>query len=97
CVNPCAIEKKTATLTCEASGLPSPRYSWFYGSVDELRPVKESPVGASEVPKFVVRGNQLTINYVDETDNGKYSCQAFNEFDRKGQRAEYNLNVIGKN
>ncbi|CAF4902611.1 unnamed protein product, partial [Rotaria magnacalcarata] len=33
CVNPCAIEKKTATLTCEASGLPSPRYSWFYGSV----------------------------------------------------------------
>ncbi|CAF2073220.1 unnamed protein product [Rotaria magnacalcarata] len=94
CVNPCAIEKKTATLTCEASGLPSPRYSWFYGSVDELRPVKESPVGASEVPKFVVRGNQLTINYVDETDNGKYSCQAFNEFDRKGQRAEYNLNVI---
>jgi hypothetical protein len=52
-------------------------------------------VGASEVPKFVIRGNQLTINYVDESDNGKYSCQAFNEFDRKGQRAEYNLNVIG--
>ena len=48
------------------------------------------------MPKFVVRGNQLTINYVDETDNGKYSCQAFNEYDRKGQRAEYDLNVIGK-
>lgn len=53
-------------------------------------------MGASEVPKFVVRGNQLTINYVDESDNGKYFCQAFNEFDRKGQRAEYDLNVIGK-
>lgn len=52
-------------------------------------------MGASEVPKFVVRGNQLTINYVDETDNGKYTCQAYNEYDRKGQRAEYNLNVIG--
>ncbi|CAF0836880.1 unnamed protein product [Rotaria sordida] len=86
CANPCAIEKKTATLSCEATGLPPPKYSWFYGS--------DSPVGASEVPKFVVRGNQLTINYVDETDNGKYSCQAYNEFDRKGQRAEYNLNVI---
>ncbi len=58
--------------------------------------IQDSPVGASEVPKFVVRGNQLTINYVDEGDNGKYSCLAFNEFDRKGQRAEYDLNVIGK-
>ncbi|CAF2310395.1 unnamed protein product [Rotaria sp. Silwood2] len=94
CANPCAIEKKTATLVCEATGLPPPKYSWYYGSAAELRPVKDSPVGASEVPKFVVRGNQLTINYVDETDNGKYSCQAYNEFDRKGQRAEYNLNVI---
>ncbi|UJR22927.1 hypothetical protein I4U23_025955 [Adineta vaga] len=86
CGNPCAIEKKTATLTCEASGLPEPKYLWFYGS--------EKAVSASEVPKLVVRGNQLTINYVDEADNGKYSCQAFNEFDRKGQRAEYSLNVI---
>ncbi|CAF1311063.1 unnamed protein product [Rotaria magnacalcarata] len=86
CANPCAIEKKTATLVCEATGLPPPKYSWYYGS--------DSPVGASEVPKFVVRGNQLTINYVDETDNGKYSCQAYNEYDNRGQRAEYNLNVI---
>ena len=51
-------------------------------------------MGASEVPKFVVRGNQLTINYVDETDNGKYTCHAYNEYDQKGQRTEYNLNVI---
>ncbi|CAF3679675.1 unnamed protein product [Adineta steineri] len=94
CANPCAIEKKTATLVCEATGLPPPKFAWYYGSADELRPVKDSPVGASEVPKFVVRGNQLTINYVDETDNGKYSCHAYNEYDKKGQRAEYNLNVI---
>jgi hypothetical protein len=33
CANPCAIEKKTATLICEASGLPPPKYLWFYGSV----------------------------------------------------------------
>lgn len=33
CANPCAIEKKTATLICEASGLPAPKYLWFYGSV----------------------------------------------------------------
>ncbi len=33
CTNPCAIEKKTATLICDASGLPAPKYLWFYGSV----------------------------------------------------------------
>lgn len=33
CANPCAIEKKTATLVCEATGLPPPKYSWYYGSV----------------------------------------------------------------
>ena len=43
----------------------------------------------------MVRGNQLTINYVDETDNGKYTCHAYNEFDKKGAKTEYNLNVIG--
>ncbi|UJR25993.1 hypothetical protein I4U23_007340 [Adineta vaga] len=86
CATPCAIEKKTATLVCDATGLPPPKFAWYYGS--------DSPVGASEVAKFVVRGNQLTINYVDETDNGKYSCHAYNEYDNRGLRAEYNLNVI---
>ena len=47
------------------------------------------------ISKFVVRGNTLVINYVDETDNGRYSCQTFNDYDRRGQRAEYLLNVIG--
>ncbi|CAF1516266.1 unnamed protein product, partial [Didymodactylos carnosus] len=45
----------------------------------------------SEVPKFVIRGNQLTINYVDETDNGKYTCHAYNDYDKRGQKAEYIL------
>ena len=33
CATPCAIEKKTATLVCESTGLPPPKYSWYYGSV----------------------------------------------------------------
>ncbi|CAF0794698.1 unnamed protein product, partial [Didymodactylos carnosus] len=94
CSSPCAIEKKTATLVCEASGLPATKYQWFYGNADKLRAVIDSPVGASEVPKFVVRGNQLTINYVDETDNGKYTCHASNDYDKVGQKTEYILNVI---
>ena len=44
----------------------------------------------------MIHGNTLVINYVDETDNGRYSCQAFNDYDRRGQRAEYMLNVIGR-
>jgi len=53
------------------------------------------PIGINEISKFIVRGNTLIINHVDETDNGRYSCQAFNDYDRRGQRAEYMLNVIG--
>ena len=54
------------------------------------------PIGLSPIPKYIVRGNTLIINHVDETDNGRYSCQVFNDYDRRGQRAEYMLNVIGK-
>lgn len=53
-------------------------------------------IGSNGISKFVVRGNTLVINYVDETDNGRYSCQVFNDYDRRGQRAEYQLSVIGR-
>ncbi|CAF1391848.1 unnamed protein product [Adineta steineri] len=86
CAAPCAVEKQTATLICEAGGMPPPQFMWFYG--------QDVPIGTSGISKFVVRGNTLVINYVDETDNGRYSCQAFNDYDRRGQRAEYMLNVI---
>lgn len=36
------------------------------------------------------------INSVDETDNGRYSCHAVNNYDRIGQRAEFTLKTIGK-
>ncbi|CAF4879276.1 unnamed protein product [Rotaria sp. Silwood1] len=86
CAAPCAVEKQTATLICEAGGMPPPQILWFYG--------QDVPIGTNVISKFIVRGNTLVINYVDETDNGRYSCQAFNDYDRRGQRAEYMLNVI---
>ena len=49
------------------------------------------------ISKFIVRENRLIINYVDETDNGRYSCHAFNDFDQKGQKTEYILRTISKN
>ena len=44
----------------------------------------------------MVHENRLVINHIDETDNGKYSCHAFNDFDRKGKKTEYIMNVISK-
>jgi hypothetical protein len=34
CQTPCAVEKRTATLICEANGIPPPQYSWFYEQVN---------------------------------------------------------------
>ncbi len=48
------------------------------------------------ISKFVVRGNRLIINNVDETDNGRYICHAFNNYDKIGQITDYTLNVISK-
>ena len=42
----------------------------------------------------MVHENRLIINYIDETDNGRYSCHAYNDFDRKGQKTSYLVNVI---
>ena len=33
CASPCAVEKQTATLICEAGGMPPPQFIWFYGQV----------------------------------------------------------------
>jgi hypothetical protein len=33
CLTPCAVEKRTTTLICEANGMPTPEYSWSYGQV----------------------------------------------------------------
>ncbi|CAF1442130.1 unnamed protein product [Adineta ricciae] len=86
CVSPCAVEKRTATLICEANGMPLPRYTWYYGEFNTFH--------SNGITKFVVRENRLIINYVDETDNGRYTCHAFNDYDKQGQRIDYNLNVI---
>ncbi len=48
------------------------------------------------ISKFFVRGNRLIINNVDETDNGRYVCHAFNNYDKIGQIKDYLLNVISK-
>jgi hypothetical protein len=59
--------------------------------------LQNSPLLINGISKFVIRENRLIINYVDETDNGRYSCHAFNDYDQKGQKTEYTLNVISKN
>ena len=62
---------------------------------EKINRFEDVAIASNGISKFVIRGNTLVINYVDETDNGRYSCQVFNDYDRRGQRAEYLLNVIG--
>ena len=52
------------------------------------------PILNSGSAKFLVRGNRLLINFVDQTDQGQYVCHAVNDYDRQGQRAEYDLRVL---
>jgi hypothetical protein len=48
------------------------------------------------ISKFIVRGNRLIINNIDETDNGRYRCHAYNNYDKTGEIKDYLLNVISK-
>lgn len=38
----------------------------------------------------------MIINQVDQTDIGRYTCHAFNDYDKIGETTDYQLNVISK-
>lgn len=88
CLSPCGVEKRTTILVCEANGNPKVEYVWSYG--------QNSPFNTYEESKHIIRGNRLIINQVDQTDNGRYICHAFNDYDKIGQKVEFMLNIISK-
>jgi len=72
------------TITCTATGLPSPIISWLYNG----KPV-------SNVPRYLVfKNGTLVIRKLTKNDEGKYTCLAKN-FEGE-DTASSNVEVTGK-
>ncbi|XP_053176382.1 neural cell adhesion molecule 1b isoform X4 [Scomber japonicus] len=66
--------EEQVTLTCEASGDPTPTISWSYGG-DVFTEGEQSPDG-NVVVRSDARVSSLTLKYVKYTDAGQYLCSA---------------------
>ena len=55
------------TLSCKASGVPEPTYSWYFNS-KRILPGKE----------FTIAGGNLTISPIERLHSGMYQCSARN-------------------
>uniref|UniRef100_A0A3B3UWL2 Neural cell adhesion molecule 1b n=1 Tax=Poecilia latipinna TaxID=48699 RepID=A0A3B3UWL2_9TELE len=74
-VNRTASEtEEQVTVTCEASGDPTPTISWSYGE-QVFTEGDQSPDG-NVVVRSDARVSSLTLKYVKYTDAGQYLCKA---------------------
>nr|XP_020470487.1 neural cell adhesion molecule 1 isoform X6 [Monopterus albus] len=62
------------TLTCEASGDPTPTISWSYG--ERVFTEGEQSLDGNVVVRSDARVSSLTLKYVKYTDAGQYLCTA---------------------
>uniref|UniRef100_A0A3Q0RFS6 Neural cell adhesion molecule 1b n=1 Tax=Amphilophus citrinellus TaxID=61819 RepID=A0A3Q0RFS6_AMPCI len=88
-INRTATEmEEQVTLTCEASGDPTPTITWSYGG--------HSPDG-NVVVRSDARVSSLTLKYVKYTDAGQYLCTARSAIGEDDQTAylEYTHVIIG--
>ena len=58
---------ESKTLSCKATGLPDPAYTWFFNS-KRILPGKE----------FALAGGNLTISPIEKLHSGMYQCVARN-------------------
>uniref|UniRef100_A0A8C6NIN3 Neural cell adhesion molecule 1b n=1 Tax=Nothobranchius furzeri TaxID=105023 RepID=A0A8C6NIN3_NOTFU len=73
-VNKTTSEMEEETLTCEATGDPTPTISWSYG--EHFFTEGEQSLDGNVVVRSDARVSSLTLKYVKYTDAGQYLCTA---------------------
>ena len=94
-----ATEPGNATVTCIATGRPTPTIRWFRLNENGSRDVELLTSGGSDVTteQLDMRSVQstLTLLGVSSSDAGSYSCLAENDFAGDGASAEFTVTVHG--
>ncbi|XP_030599804.1 neural cell adhesion molecule 1b isoform X9 [Archocentrus centrarchus] len=107
-INRTATEmEEQVTLTCEASGDPTPTITWSYGGhvftegeqASWTRPEQHKSPDGNVVVRSDARVSSLTLKYVKYTDAGQYLCTARSAIGEDDQTAylevRYTPKIIG--
>ncbi|MEE6496324.1 hypothetical protein FKM82_002300 [Ascaphus truei] len=81
--NVSVVEKNPVTLTCEVSGIPPPKVTWYK---DGLPMTQTSP------PQIMSGGMVLRFSHTALADAGKYTCLVTNAAGEK--KKNFDLNVL---
>ncbi|XP_018408468.1 PREDICTED: hemicentin-1 [Nanorana parkeri] len=77
------VEKNPVTLTCEVSGIPPPKITWFKDG---------QPIYPNNIPQVMSGGMILRFAHTALSDAGQYQCVVSNVAGVKNK--EFNLNVL---
>ncbi|XP_037533513.1 neural cell adhesion molecule 1b [Nematolebias whitei] len=86
--------KEQITLTCEATGDPTPTISWSYG--EHTFTESEQSLDGNVVVRSDARVSSLTLKYVKYTDAGRYLCTARSTIGEDAQSAHLDVRYAPK-